>query len=544
MKHTKPLLAAGLLLALVPIALLRNVWGDVRSVIPYAGKDAAQSAPFDPAQSTALFVGISKFHEDHTLADVRYAVDDAVDLAYAFTLGCGFPLVRPARVVLAITGQPRKEESKLRLQELLRAGATLANADQADVRKLLRGQAGLAGANGLFIVSFATHGFSRDGEHYLLSASSTFDDAGTTLSAASIFDDAGSSAARSLIFVDACRERVHDDSRAVGPEPKSAAPLVSAMRKIAGQVVFYAAPAGGYAFDDEKRRNGVFTAAVIEALSCGTATKRDILTVEKLSVYVEKSVLAWVRKHRDRSARKATQLNTEGSTRSMPVAVCGTPPPPPAPALSRVAFDGDVLTAYGDPGKSLWQQRVVGRIRTVRVGELFRKRRRQVVVVSDDERGDSLISAFEQNGTLLFAYHYPGRVDDLTIAQRTSHYDPKIIVTATSAQFAPALHVAGPVVTVFILDPKRTAETGRPLWHGAILPAPQTIAHLRITDYDGDHQQDIALSTSTGSILHLEFDGTVITTEPGRRGTAHFTWIGTQPQLPLLDARGTNIRKR
>jgi hypothetical protein len=524
MKRPKLLLVAGLLLALVPIALMRNVWGDVRSVIPYSGDDPAQSGPFDRAQSAALFVGISKFHEDRTLTDVRYAVDDAVDLAYAFTLGCGSPLVRPARVVLALTGLPRKAESRRRLDQLKLAGATVETADQTDLQRLLRAQAALAGANGLFIVSFATHGFSRDGEHYLLSASSLFDDIETTLPAAKLFDIAGSSAARSLIFVDACRDRVHE-SRAIGHESKSAAPLLSAMNKVAGQVIFYAAPAGGYAYDDERRHNGVFTAAVIEGLSCRAAKKRNIVTVDTLSTYVEKNVLEWVQKNQDRTARKATQLNTEGSTRFMPLVYCDTAAPPETPAPTEAAFEGSVLNVYGQQRNPLWQQRVAGRIRISRIAELFRKRTRQTVVVSDDERGDSLISAYEQNGALLFTYPYPGRIESIAIAQRTPHYDPKIIATATSSRLAATLHVPGPVSTVFVLDPKRTGTAEAPLWHGY---TSQTIDRMEITDYDRNGKRDIALSTTTGSIIHLEFEGTLIAIEPGHGEAARFSWAAAQ----------------
>lgn len=43
-------------------------------------------------------------------------------------------------------------------------------------------------------------------------------------------------------------------------------PLLRAMSAVHGQVVLAAAAAGQYAYDDDDRRNGVFTAAVIDGL--------------------------------------------------------------------------------------------------------------------------------------------------------------------------------------------------------------------------------------------------------------------------------------
>jgi len=55
--------------------------------------------------SAGLFVGVQKFTKDSSLADVAFAVDDAVDLAY--TISIEEHLVPPERVVLALSGQPR-----------------------------------------------------------------------------------------------------------------------------------------------------------------------------------------------------------------------------------------------------------------------------------------------------------------------------------------------------------------------------------------------------------------------------------------------------
>lgn len=48
--------------------------------------EPAALATFKPSQSAALFVGIRRFPDDTTIAEVHYAVDDAVDLATVFAL--------------------------------------------------------------------------------------------------------------------------------------------------------------------------------------------------------------------------------------------------------------------------------------------------------------------------------------------------------------------------------------------------------------------------------------------------------------------------
>jgi len=127
------------------------------------------------------------------------------------------------------------------------------------------------------------------GTPYVLAASSLFEHPETSISTAKLLDiAAGSEAARSLIFLDACRESVTTGARAVDADSETAAPLIEGMSHVDGQVVFYAAAAGKYAYDDDEKQNGVFTTAVIEGLRCQAATdERGLITVETLAAYVE-----------------------------------------------------------------------------------------------------------------------------------------------------------------------------------------------------------------------------------------------------------------
>jgi hypothetical protein len=275
---------------------------------------AASATAMDRRQSAALFVGIQQFTRDTSIADVRYAVDDAIDLAYVFTFDSRVSLVTPHAVVLALSGQARKAESRQRLAMLVAAGATVATAGRDDVLTLLRSQADRAGRDGMLIVAIASHGFSREGAAYVLAATSIAHEPETALAADAILDIAAASkASRALIFLDACRERAVP----ARGEPDA---LADAMMRAEGQVVLYAAAAGKYGYDDEQRKNGVFTGAVIDALQCKDV--HGLITADQLSRSVDKRVRAWSELHRDPLTGRGIQVRMDHEARAIPLALC------------------------------------------------------------------------------------------------------------------------------------------------------------------------------------------------------------------------------
>ncbi|MBV9069885.1 MAG: caspase family protein [Acidobacteria bacterium] len=278
----------------------------------------------DPKEGAALFVGISIFPWDKTLATVPYAVDDAVDLAYELTMEPRSPLVDAKRVVLALSGEPQKAESQEKLKKLLAAGAARHDATTEDILAQLESQSRSVGSSGIYIAAFATHGVSDDGIQYLLTASSMLEHYRRSLTEAEIRETISrNGVARSLIFIDACRERLVKDRRNGDVDPRSVATFFRSVGRITGQVVFSAAPGGGYAYDDEERRNGVFTATVIEGLHCGArANAEGFITVDTLHSYVESHVLAWLQEHKNRDAKTATQWTSEGNSKDLPLSIC------------------------------------------------------------------------------------------------------------------------------------------------------------------------------------------------------------------------------
>ena len=322
---TVRVLAGRILAIAIAVWLCGEAPADSRGAkIPSGEPQERRVEPFDPGQSAALFVGVREFTYDTTLAEVRYAVDDAVDLAFVLALDERVRLIEPGRVVLALSGKPQKRESQHNLDRLIAAGAKVRPAAQGDVLTALDEQARAAGRNGLLVIAFATHGVSFDGTQYLLMASSVLRHRETTLSESKIRDIASrSEAARSLVLIDACRERLVEDQRNGAPDVRSAASLFRAMADVHGQVVLSAAAAGQYAYDDDSRGNGVFTAAVIDGLRCEAVSgKHGLVTIEALAAFVEQRVLSWIRKHRRADVTRATQVTWEGGARTMPLATC------------------------------------------------------------------------------------------------------------------------------------------------------------------------------------------------------------------------------
>lgn len=277
---------------------------------------------FDPAASAGLFVGISTF-EDARFHAVPFAVDDAVDLAHLFTLELG--LLEPSRCVLALAGEPRKSGTGERLARLLEQGARRATARQRDLYFHLGEQAREAGPRGLLLLAVASHGVSDQGGDFLVATDSL---AGRTLrtgvSVDEVFDEvARARAPRRLVLMDACRERLTAGTR--GEEGAAMAQsFADAIGKATGQVVLAGATLGGFAYDDVKRGNGVFTGAVLDGLrGAASPDERGWITARTLADFVQDRVVEWVQRNRPEHAGKSFGIGrrSEGPADSLPLAV-------------------------------------------------------------------------------------------------------------------------------------------------------------------------------------------------------------------------------
>jgi hypothetical protein len=532
---------------LLTVALGRGV----RLLSPPAGNIPST---FAPEQSAALFVGSRVFVNSPGLGEVRYPVDDAINLAWVFALDPHVGLVAPKRVILAIEGTPQKAESRRQLEQLTHAGAHVTNATKETIETSLESQAKSVGSGGIFIVSFATHGFSIDGASYVLASSSTYGDAGTSIPTARIMNVAAR-APRSLLFFDACRNT--RGSRA----PSLPFPFVAALTQTAGQVVMTIS--GDIAWERADLRNGAFTGAVLAGLQCrADKDSRGYVTVDHLAQYVDKRLKPWLVKHRDPTALTAIRLMTDGANGSMPLARCEKERPPFLP--QRVAWEERSITAYDGKGLQLWNSTISGRVAQADVAdldgdtakevvvavagklavlrpngdlwwtddtdappnysgagtltlskyaisELYRKKR-QIAALSVDTNGSpsSRVSLFDPDGRLVGAYAHPDRLEHILIGAPTRRHEPKIVVTGTNRA------LCGNCSTVFLLDPDKVEGEAPPylgklhygtqIWYGYI----QTpIESIEIVDRNHDGKRDISIETPKGRVS-IDFEGRTI----------------------------------
>ena len=101
----------------------------------------AKKQVFEPLMSTApsgnagVFVGVNLFDKDESLNSLAYAVNDAVETAYAFAIE--LKLIPPANCTILISGEPNDEGSNRvvadHLEQLKRSGAKVRAADRSEI---------------------------------------------------------------------------------------------------------------------------------------------------------------------------------------------------------------------------------------------------------------------------------------------------------------------------------------------------------------------------------------------------------------------------
>jgi len=286
-----------------------------------------------PELSAGIFIGIEEFSYDFSLADVRYAANDAVDLAYA--LSVERRLLKPNRVLLLLAGDPGPA-SQERLAALTAAGATRQEAKQADIYSLVEEQAKLVSEGGVLVVFIATHGFSEGNEHLLMAEDSilAFRTGITTERLLQATQPA--LGGRRLLMIDACREELVKPARrgspaAEGPDRRSVmrSELRNALTANTGYAVFSAASVGGFAYHADG--NGYFTKSIVEGLACGGwRAKGRVTSWSALSSLVTTEVAAQTQ------GKQQPDLWVGGGYRDFALPACGAAAPrrPQPPSLS------------------------------------------------------------------------------------------------------------------------------------------------------------------------------------------------------------------
>ncbi len=306
---------------------------------------------FDPVDSVGLFIGVSRF-EDEEIASVDFAVDDAVDLAHLFSQE--LQLVRPSKILLALSGTPKKTESRKHLASLMAKGAATVEPTASSILRSVRKQRQSSGARGMMIVTLATHGVSIDGDqYYLMSDTDSVYRKQTSLKRNHLFDEtAKAPTRRRLILADACRDRLTGeapDSARSGTKPTRLTEAVRvpgsdryegtaygrtereklyrALAAASGQATLEGSVPGGLAYDDPARQNGVFSASVIDALRGAAPGNQDgLITVSRLHEFVDARVKGWITSNDpgNRSLIKGIETALAAGAARMPLAL-GTP---------------------------------------------------------------------------------------------------------------------------------------------------------------------------------------------------------------------------
>ncbi|HYH09539.1 MAG TPA: caspase family protein [Thermoanaerobaculia bacterium] len=516
------------LLLLAPVAPVVMVWK--RGVTTEPVRFVNLDAPFDPAASAGIFIGVQQY-PDPSFTRVQFAVDDAIDMAWTFVLQCR--TVPAKRTILALEGKPSKAISRTRLQQLKVAGVTVLGASRSEILESLGRYENVAG---LFVVSFAGHGFSTAGTPYLATSTSRLEDQKTWLSSLEMVDRVAQRAGRSLVLIDACRERVLAGTRAIVPAAPAA--LIPPMKKTHGQVVLYAAPAGGWAYDDMTRKNGVFTAAVIDGLQCGNRPRT--ITVDQLTNFVAKEVGTWVRKHKQPGAKSVIQSNVDDRAKKMALVVCGKPAPA-VPNPDAVTVDGtkliyldktkqqlrsvevgapithaevadleadlanEVIAAVGGKliifeadGKerkrvdlnatSLHPRTSSSRVTSFRIARLFFGDPTKQIVAAAVGASGSRFAIINHDGTIRETHWYDGIVRNFLLSEmKQSTFLQKIVFWGSHR--------------VAMLDPKNFRKTE---WD---VELPNRITRIAVGDHDADKHFELAISKSDGRTAYLGFDG-------------------------------------
>jgi len=231
----------------------------------------------------ALVIGVDKY-QDEQITELKGASNDAKSLAAALVRCAGFP----SDQVISLTSDQRIERQPTRANILRR----LSNLRQAVPQ------------DGLLLVYFSGHGMerktARGQQAYLLpmdaqvsgDISLAEDSAISVESMRDRIRDTG--VEQVIVILDACR---NDPLRSRGVKIKTSA-MSEAFKKfdfsqnrgIKAFATLYAAQIGQVAYEDNDKRQGYFTSALIEGLQGKAAENAGEVTLSNLVKYTEKRV--------------------------------------------------------------------------------------------------------------------------------------------------------------------------------------------------------------------------------------------------------------
>jgi TPR repeat protein len=242
--------ALGLLLALPAAAQT----GKSATVLP---RDATQ---FLQEKKLALIIGINDYQEESGLSKLKYAINDANDLAKALQVyGYTTDVLTDSRA-LRVTIRRHLEDMLKRVDP----------------------------NSGTLLFAFSGHGGKADGADYL----ATYDAAADSIAADGIAVNwiknqlAASNAARKIMFLDACRSVATPNGKEISAPVEPFARLSESK----GLRMLISTAEGTRSYEDDKLKHGLFTHYVVTGLRGSAAGPDGLITFNRLSDYVTANV--------------------------------------------------------------------------------------------------------------------------------------------------------------------------------------------------------------------------------------------------------------
>lgn len=300
------------LLAVMPLKRAQAVNSRALGVRPIKESPSLEKeGGFSLTDSAGLFVGVRDFvtpdGRPSGIDPVDFAVDDAVDLAYLFSME--LQLIHPSKVYLVLSGEPVKRESRKKLERMEEEGAVTGLANFTMILQRVRQASRSAAEKGMLVVSFATHGYTMGGQRLLARDSSLEFVKSTSVNLNDVLETLSVSACpRKLLLLDVCREQLSEESssrRGLNQESVMTENFQKALTQAKGLVTMAGTTVGGYSFDDHRNKNGVFTLALMEGLR-GKAKydERGFITPGTLEPYVNSRVAEWVKENQPQLSDK------------------------------------------------------------------------------------------------------------------------------------------------------------------------------------------------------------------------------------------------
>lgn len=263
-----------------------------------------QFAAFAGLHKYALVVGVNRYdNEKQGITPLRFAVSDAASVYEALTdpRRGGFPT---ENVTLLTDDTPEKPTGPA-IGKALNRLITQAKEDD------------------LVLVFFSGHGYEDNGRAYLLTTNTDLD----ALDYTAIERDAfvrqidRLAAKKVVVVLDACHSGgVNRGGKGAGKDIALSSKYYESFVGAKGRAFIASSGGGELSWEDEDRGHGVFTGALVSALS-GEADgqpKDGIVSLNELRTYVEREVSGWAGK---RGRTQNPQVNLESASGDIPLAL-------------------------------------------------------------------------------------------------------------------------------------------------------------------------------------------------------------------------------